>query len=920
MKRRHWFTNRVLWGLVLFMIAVGIWEFRYKPQYRPYYENGVSRYQAGDYAGGLAEFQRAYTIAPNATDVLLMLGWSNLKLHRFEEARFYFDRALKIDPRISEARLGASFVVLETGRGELDVTALSRALEQRPKDANIQVVAAGALVEQGENLKAAEMYRALLKNASYSRAADAALRVLYGLDDSEPIPSGLPDITPPGQVQVRYRAGDNAIWEKNKDSWQKFYIAGVNLVPATPGLTPGTPPIEGAFYSLWVQQASELGANTLHVHSLLPPAFYRAYRRASAAPRLLQQISFDFPSGADLFEPKSYAAAKAEIRYVIDAVHGHGNIPHRGRRGSGLYVADVSANVIGFVVGDGFDPSIVMTTDLRNPQKTGYSGKYVGVNGATATESWIAEMLDYAAQYETETYGWQHPVAFANWPALDPMSHPSESQATRNDVVSINESKFQTKPAFTAGVFASYALRPYYPDFLLREARYQGATDAEGPNPMAGYVRDLRSRISLPLVISDFGIPSAIGVSHVQRGGWNQGGISESEQAAFLTRMARAFRDAGCAGASVFEIADEWYRANNVAATFESPRDRAALWLNQMSSDSGFGLVGFHTSKWQLFAGDASAWKSERVLYQNPAPAGIDPAHNLRSVQASADEAFLYLRFNLECVECREHTAEKGSPVQRPAFAVAINSLPDSAGIQNLPFGKLRLASGANFLLYVGPETAQLLVAGNYNPFYVVTAPGAANQNELRQRQPFTPTVQPQGKFEEMLVQITEAVYGRDGVFYPAQRYSQSSLRRGTDSLSEWLADAAHHAIVVRIPWAKLLVTDPSSMRVFFGFTPAQQLRSNTSPGFQISVFALQPGGTAEPQTWNVAASFPRVSGGTVGTPEVFGWKTWNSVNPEAYRKAAFSAVQKEYADETGRGSPPARRASAQDRARGGVN
>ncbi|MGH9521043.1 MAG: tetratricopeptide repeat protein, partial [Terriglobales bacterium] len=141
MRRRYWFTNRVVWGLLLFLVAVGFWEFHFKPQYRPFYEEGVKQYQAGNFPRAIDQFQRAYTIAPNSTDVLLMMGWSNLKLHRFEEARFYFERTLAIDPRVTEARIGDSFVVLETGRGTLDVQAMATVLKDRPNDANMQIIA-----------------------------------------------------------------------------------------------------------------------------------------------------------------------------------------------------------------------------------------------------------------------------------------------------------------------------------------------------------------------------------------------------------------------------------------------------------------------------------------------------------------------------------------------------------------------------------------------------------------------------------------------------------------------------------------------------------------------------------------------------------------------------------------------------------
>src|SRR4029079_15801169 len=91
--------------------------------------------------------------------------------------------------------------------------------------------------------------------------------------------------------------------------------------------------------------------------------------------------------------------------------------------------------------------------------------------------------------------------------------------------------------------------------------------------------------------------------------------------------------------------------------------------------------------------------------------------------------------------------------------------------------------------------------------------------------------------------------YGRDGTSFPGTRYSRSVLRYGdgdpqsaaNDSLAEWNVDAKNKAILVRIPWGKLLLTDPSSRSAWFGFDGALNARTAASSGVDISVFALKP-------------------------------------------------------------------------------
>src|SRR6185369_17727094 len=148
---RFWklFTNRVILGTIAIFVLVGLWEFAWKPQYRPPYEVAIQRYKAGDYQTGLTDIERAYEIAPNSMDVIVMRGWFLLKLHRFEEARIYFDRALRIDPREEEAQLGNAFVTLETGKGRLDSSVLTKIMGKRAGDPNVRIIVAGALRQEG---------------------------------------------------------------------------------------------------------------------------------------------------------------------------------------------------------------------------------------------------------------------------------------------------------------------------------------------------------------------------------------------------------------------------------------------------------------------------------------------------------------------------------------------------------------------------------------------------------------------------------------------------------------------------------------------------------------------------------------------------------------------------------------------------
>ncbi|MGH9579755.1 MAG: tetratricopeptide repeat protein [Terriglobales bacterium] len=915
MKLKDWLFNRVILGMLLFFVLVALWEFRLKPQYRPYYNRAVEHYQRLEYASALDELNRAHDINANAVEVLLLRGWTNLKLHRYTEALEHnFEPVMRNSAKGSdaykEAELGAAFVALETGKGTMNSEALLAILKERGGDPNVRILVAGALQRDGKNLEAAAIYRELRDDKSYGEASRVALETIFGLKGfNDPMPTSLAALEKPKETRVPFSASAGALWRAGKNGRERFFAAGVTLGPGAPGFFPGTPPDHGSVYTAWLKAAEEMNANLVQVNSLMPPVFYRAYRHHTAAGGkavLLQQVWLGSAPNKDLFDPGYSEEAQATIRHVVDAMHGRGDVPPSIGLTGGVYEHDLAAQVAAFLLGGDIDPTVVAQTNLTNPGKVSYSGQYISANNATATEVWLAGMMDYLVKYETETYNWQHPVAFANQPALDPIRHLTETSAS--EAVFVDEGRFKVASGFAAGLFAAYDVYPFQPDFMLQEQQYLSARDSEGPNPVYGYLRDLRSRIPYPLVVTGFGMPDSIGISRIQPSGWNQGGLTEQAQADMVRRMARAIRDTGCAGGIVFELADEWYRRNWLTADFKVPAERATLWLDELDPQNNFGLLGYRPSKWELFAGAGGAWQHEATLYQKPG--GPEEATNIRKVQMAADEAFLYVRLEVACLDCPAagKRPDGKADFDQVAYAVALNTAPTLAGIEAMPFGRMSVAEGANFLLFLGEPSARLLIADQYYPFQEEPLPGYSKYSQLTYRRPMSPKIEPAGHFVDMVVEPNRAREGRGGVIYPAQRYNRSDLRHGNgnptaddfDSLAEWFADVKGKVILVRIPWGKLLVTDPSSLQAFGGFDAAGSARTFPTPGVDVAVFALKPGApAADLAAMSVAATWPAASGSKLEGLKRFTWKRWETVKPETYFKKAYYAMQKEYSEQT---------------------
>jgi len=934
-QRRLFLTNRVFLGAIAIFLLVGLWEFEWKPQYRPLYELAIKSYHAGDYQNGLTEIEKAYEIAPNAMDVIVMRGWFLLKLHRFEEARIYFDRALKIDPREEEAQIGDAFVALETGRGKLNTSILSKILGKRIGDPNMRIIVAGALRQEGKLLEAAEMYRSLTADKNYGPSALIALEEIYGTSGSNDAAGELSKSVRPATLQVKYRAADQAMWRMTETGWQKQYIAGINLGPGSPGHYPAAPPEDGTTYDTWIGDTAKANANVLRVYTLLPPSFYRSYKRYLAQGgkvSLYQQIWIGDPPYRDLYEPSFVEETKAEIRYAIDAIHGRGVIPPKHARGSGIYTADVAEHVGAILFGREVEPSVVEQTNLVNGGKTGFNGKYLTVANANATEVWFAEMIDYLVEYETETYNWQHPVALVNWVPLDPLTHPTEATSYEefqfrvrrgerlskpagpqddNDAVSIDEAKFRATPQLQAGFFASYHVYPYYPDFLLNDPRYLQARDSQGPNSVVGYLRDLRAHIPHPLLITEYGIPSSIGISHFHPLGFHHGGHSEAEQAQILTRLAQSVHDTGCAGGIVFSLVDEWYKHNWLTVDFEAPIERAAFWLNELDPEKRYGLVGFRPTKWLLFTGNDAAWAGEQTLYSDPATKNtMDPALHVKQVQASSDEAFVYLRIKVDCLDCTGKGTRGDGKLhfERGAYVIALNTLPGRSGIQQLPAGGKVLAPGANFVVVLDSEkSGRLLVAQDYYPYQAVEREGT-HETAMGYRRGYTPSLERTGSFVEMVTETNRRHFGRDGTVFQPQRYSRSPLRFGAgdptaanyDSLSEWYADPKTSTIVLRLAWGKLLMTDPSSGQAWFGFDQQNHTQTAGTLSLDVAVMALRPR-SSDYHAYEVVQTLPAASEGNIlKQPAAYTWRRWDRVKVQPYYKKAFYAMQTEFRQETG--------------------
>ncbi len=399
------------------------------------------------------------------------------------------------------------------------------------------------------------------------RLLQQARRAVIISEESRPRPAVAADA--PLRIDVRAVAGRFEL--RSGKNWKPFFVKGVNLGTALPGRWAVEFPDDHDLYRQWFAQMGRLGVNTVRLYTLHPPSLYRALHEHNAehpGQRLLlvQGVWAELPPGHDYDDPTFVAEMQHEIRRAVDAVHGNLVMPPRRGHAHGIYDVDVSADLLAYVLGREWEPFSVDAYQKLRPERDAFRGEYVRAAHVQPMEAWLASILETAAAHETEYYRQQHPLAFASWPTLDPLHHPTESNSEeewvmRGDDPSMfdpdrpiyDEDRVQADPrkitatqAFEAGLFAAYHVYPYYPDFLFLDPDYLEANDDQGVSPYLGYLQDLaRHHGEQPLLIAEFGVPSSRGISHLHPAGQDHGGHTTTEQGEINVRLLRNIHQAG---------------------------------------------------------------------------------------------------------------------------------------------------------------------------------------------------------------------------------------------------------------------------------------------------------------------------------------------------------------------------------------
>ena len=611
-------------------------------------------------------------------------------------------------------------------------------------------------------------------------------------------------------------AGDQLYSSRIKNNRFEFYengkwvpsiITGVNLGMGKPGAFPGEAAITRAEYDRWFNQIGQLNANTIRVYTLHPPAFYDALLAYNETHDkklyILHGVWADeapLEETLDAFTPEIVDTFESEMKRIADVIHGNATVEPRVGHASGVYTANISPYVSGWVLGIEWYSYMVDNMKTRYAGKPQFKGKRIRTQDGEGFELWLAERMDNLLVYEEENYGWTRPMSFTNWVTTDHLKQKAEP-SEKEDVASVNPDHIlYNVPEQEAGMFASYHVYPYYPDFLNLEEKYTEFIDHRGEkNNYAGYLNHLHQETVTPILIAEFGIPGSRGMTHENISGWNQGFHSEKEQGELLVRLYEDIIEEDLMGGLVFTWQDEWFKRTWNTMDLDDP-DRRPFWSNVQTNEQNFGLLSFNTMK-ILVDGKTDDWKGIEAV-QLPTSGGVE------KLFVNHDEAYLYIRADLK--------TDAGKWLEDTNAHLFLDVLPDSGSSSSQMLPNVMLKKGsADFHIALQSKTdSHAYVEESYDPFLYLYGV-VLGLYDLKGEFPKNGS----GIFNPIRFALNKEIIRPDtGEVLPFTYYETGKLRYGNgnpadgnyDSLTDFAVSENGKVVELRIPWLLINVKDPS--------------------------------------------------------------------------------------------------------------
>lgn len=727
------------------------------------------------------------------------------------------------------------------------------------------------------------------------------------------------DGTPTLQHRYQFRAtGKGFQVAKNSKAFDPLWPIGVSFGLSVPGHSAGEHLATRDQVGRWLATAAEIGANTIQVSTIQVPAFYQELRLWNLHHQdqplfLLQGVwilepveKAELEGTGDYLHPQVIAWTRDEVDKVVDVVHGKRIIdepspqkPLNYGRAFGNYDADVSPWLLGYVVGRELEPQTVAVTLAKHPEPAlaTFAGAYIGATGGNAIDAMLAAFMDELAGLELSRYQDQHPIGIENSVKLDPLQHPTEPLPPNSDsdAYTVDPRKVAATAKFKAGLFVSYAVAPYSPEFLMYQPEYAAVADSDGANPFLGYLTQLRAaHPGMPVLVGS-GVPASYGCGHFAPQGLNFGGHDEWMQGWADLKIAKTVVQSGSHGLILQGIIDEWFRRSPLSDALGPPPAQQHLWYNAINPAQHFGLVALlpgGPADFHAVDGKAGQdWQGKPPLMskaQAPAaPLGDawDAMRQLNSVTVDTDAGYLHVLIRVENLDPDGNGKVDWDKVD---YAVVLDTKDPLRGDSRLdPAGHVQVDRRAEFQVLIRSESdVQLLVDRPYDLFglsYKVREPW----------QLYRTVANDAGVFQLVRLLANERyVWARPAtasqpaeqlVLGPRYVHEVGRLDTGPESLrvhSSFWFDRDQSTLELRIPWALLNFADPSSRLVVDdnGSRPEQVALSESAT---IGVAVVAYGATVEGAERALADALPPPIALAEGPDQTKRWLVPNS--PFAY-------------------------------------
>jgi hypothetical protein len=350
------------------------------------------------------------------------------------------------------------------------------------------------------------------------------------------------------------------------------------------------------------------------------------------------------------------------------------------------------------------------------------------------------------------------------------------------DLVSLDANHITATDAWPAGSFASYHAYPYYPDFMRYEPALQQPLASGQTDPYLAYITALKAHhaaAGLPTMITEFGVPAALGSAHNGTLGRDQGAHTERQAMAMDAQMLRGIKAQGLSGAFLFIWADEWFKFtwNTRPRTLAVDSERRALWHDPLTNEQWFGVIA-----------------------QDPVAAGWSTPYEsangaMRSVSTQHDASYVYIEVKFH--QDRKKPVTFGFDVVPGGRTLPTESPGDGAYDVAITIDPQRSAATA-------------LVASALDPLQLdgldpASLPGAASPGWNLQRLTLN-----------RAYDATATLPARAAEFQEVGRLIRGSWdpkAKAYNSMATWWLDRT--LLELRIPWSMLLMSDPSSATAY---------------------------------------------------------------------------------------------------------